>query len=387
MVIPIQNSQPAPSGYAEVADRLRQWIVGERLPPGTALPRQIELAEHFAVSNLTIGRAMRQLQDDGLIVATRRAGSFVAPSPPHLHRYALVFPQSAGSLGTNRFMQALANEAARLTETGACTVACFHELDGRRNVPDYQRLLADIQRRRLAGIIFATPPFLLAGTPVLTAPGIARAAIVGDNSAYRELAKVTFTEGSFARRALARLQAQGRRRVAVISGVLSLESWVANLAELAPAHGMETRPYWAQGVALHERSPARRLAHLLFHAGQDQRPDALIVADDNILEAATAGLRDAGVEVPRELTVIAHANFPWPTPAQVPVCRLGFDAAEVLRCLIAGIDRLRAGEPPGLVTLPPLFDEEYQARRVADSPAAPFPVLSSPPLPVPQPVP
>jgi len=46
------------------------------------------------------------------------------------------------------------------------------------------------------------------------------------------------------------------------------------------------------------------------------RPDALVVADDNLVTCATQGIAASGVQVPGELDVVAHCNFPHPLPAR-----------------------------------------------------------------------
>jgi DNA-binding LacI/PurR family transcriptional regulator len=72
-----------------------------------------------------------------------------------------------------------------------------------------------------------------------------------------------------------------------------------------------------------------------------ERPDGLIVADDNLVEHASAGIVDAMVRVPDDLEMVAHCNFPWPTPSVVKARRLGYDAREVVDACIRLLDRQR----------------------------------------------
>jgi DNA-binding LacI/PurR family transcriptional regulator len=243
-------------------------------------------------------------------------------------------------------------------------------VDDRHDGRDYHRLLADIERHRLAGILFATPPFLVAETPIVTAPGIPRAAIMTAAHQYPAIPKVSTTEAKFAERAVAWLRDQGRHRLAVLCADIALREWQHTLARLVPQYGLEHRPYWLQAVHLQHSECGRRCLHLMFQPEQGVRPDALIIADDNLLEAATTGLVDAGVAVPQALSVVAHANFPWPTPAQVPVRRLGYDAGDFLRLLLQAVDDQRRGATPiPLAQVAPLFDDEYHARHAAPAAA------------------
>lgn len=49
-----------------------------RLAPGDALPQERELAEHFAVSRMTVRQALALLADEGRIYSVRGRGTFVA---------------------------------------------------------------------------------------------------------------------------------------------------------------------------------------------------------------------------------------------------------------------------------------------------------------------
>lgn len=351
-------------GYAVIAARLRDWIVHDRVQPGTALPKQSELATRFGVSGMTISRAMRELQDDGFVVAIRRAGSFVAQQPPHTHRYAFAFPMPEDTSRRNGFLQALARESAALAERRGLTIDCFYGLDGHTGRPSHRALVSDIERQRLAGILFATPPFLLRGTPILTAPGLPRAAVMSNLAEAAEIGvrAVCIDTTTFPHLALQRLHDRGRRRVAILASSKTMAFWSGALKRLAPQLGLQIEPYWLQGVNLDDPACARRCIHLLFNPNQTLRPDGLIVADDNLLKDASAGLLDAGVAVPGDLSVIAHANFPWPQQSRVPVEHLGVDATEVLTRLL---DAVTSAASTRLAPIPLLFAEQFAANRAA----------------------
>ena len=53
--------------YRQLLGILREPIVGGQLPPGTALPREADLAARFGVSLITVRQALRDLESEGLI--------------------------------------------------------------------------------------------------------------------------------------------------------------------------------------------------------------------------------------------------------------------------------------------------------------------------------
>jgi hypothetical protein len=85
----------------------------------------------------------------------------------------------------------------------------------------------------------------------------------------------------------------------------------------------------------------------------------LFVVDDNLVESATAGLIAADVKVPSDLHVVAHCNFPWPSPSVLPVKRLGYDIRECLQACIDAIDRQCNGDRDVRpITVPARFEED-----------------------------
>jgi DNA-binding LacI/PurR family transcriptional regulator len=78
-------------------------------------------------------------------------------------------------------------------------------------------------------------------------------------------------------------------------------------------------------------------------ANPDDRPDALLIMDDTLVEAAGEGLLAAGVRSPQDVTVIAHCNFPYFPKSPVPLSFLGFDSRKILEQLITVVKRCRAG--------------------------------------------
>lgn len=67
--------------WQSIADRLRAEIGSGKLPPGTRLPPEADLAARFGVNRHTLRHATRVLADEGLLFSRRGAGVFVAASP------------------------------------------------------------------------------------------------------------------------------------------------------------------------------------------------------------------------------------------------------------------------------------------------------------------
>jgi len=346
--------------YQDVVNILRNEIQLGQLSPGQRLPTWTELQQRFGTTRLTVQRAMDVLVQDGYIRTRDRSGTFVVDHPPHLAHYALAFPYPA-DYQNSHFITAIRNEAVK-RQRPDLRISLFHEINGHRDVEDYQRFLQCVQAQRVAGVIYAFPTMLLRGTPLWDNTDVPRVAISSLDA--QAIMPVIYPNGNqFLPLAIERLAALGRKRLAVLfiggDGEDPLASKVVIQAQqLARQYGLELPEHCIQGVHAHTRPWARQVVMSLMAAAPEKRPDALIITDDNLLEAATAGLVAMQINVPEEMMVIAHTNYPWPTQSHVPVMRLGFDITRLVTTCIELINRHRHGETvPPATWIPPFFED------------------------------
>ncbi|MDQ2778439.1 MAG: histidine utilization repressor [Pseudomonadota bacterium] len=68
--------------YRQIKQHLLDGLASGRWPPGALMPSEAELVAHFGLSRMTVNRALRELQAEGLVQRTQGRGTFAAP----LHR-------------------------------------------------------------------------------------------------------------------------------------------------------------------------------------------------------------------------------------------------------------------------------------------------------------
>jgi GntR family histidine utilization transcriptional repressor len=78
MVRPTAPPKPALAPYARVKQHLRDALATGCWPPGTLMPSEAELVAQFGVSRMTVNRALRELQTEGLVERTQGVGTFAA---------------------------------------------------------------------------------------------------------------------------------------------------------------------------------------------------------------------------------------------------------------------------------------------------------------------
>ena len=70
--------------YARIKASLKQGLAAGRWPAGAQMPSEAELMAQFGVSRMTVTRALRELQAEGLVERSQGVGTFAAS----LHRVA-----------------------------------------------------------------------------------------------------------------------------------------------------------------------------------------------------------------------------------------------------------------------------------------------------------
>ena len=370
------------AGKAEtVAAKIRSQIVEGRYAPGGRLSTWDDMEAQFGVTRPTLTRAIDRLKKDGFLRATRSKGTYVTDRPPHLVRFGLVFSshpsrQFLRSDGWNRFWQMLSDSAAPLGRQRDIEIETYYEV-GRGGNEDEPRLLHELNRGRLGGLILVGAPKLMSH-PDIRESSIPLVAIAEDPEGLR-LPCVYPDFDSFVARAYDVLVSAGVRRVAAIAqpdadfgvnekshrvrGITALPVWRRNaehMLQAAQHRGLDTEPYW------HVRTGAagvRSFVRLLLNQPQEQRPDGLIVADDNLVEEALAGILESGVKVPDQLTVVTHCNYPVPPSQIVPTTRVGFNVIDVFERAIETLQDVRRCSPvPPLQRIPALTEAQAHTR-------------------------
>ena len=72
-----RSKQPAPK-HRQIFEALRREIGAGRYRPGEKLPSEAALVRRFDVSRITVGRAVRDLVEQGLVERFAGSGTYVA---------------------------------------------------------------------------------------------------------------------------------------------------------------------------------------------------------------------------------------------------------------------------------------------------------------------
>lgn len=81
---PRSNDTPTLAPYAVVKQALKAGLAANQWPAGALMPSEAALVAQFSVSRMTVNRALRELQAEGLVERVQGVGTFAA----QLHRVA-----------------------------------------------------------------------------------------------------------------------------------------------------------------------------------------------------------------------------------------------------------------------------------------------------------
>jgi hypothetical protein len=336
-----------PSRKAEkIVGVLRSEILSGQRAPGERLPTYDAMIEQFAVTRPTVARVLRELRKEGLVEVSGTRRIVVASTLPHHTRYLWITSEQPGSIEWTLFMATILDLIEK-RETGIDgEVVPLVGVDGRANNPEYERLCEAVNHGSVAGLFLmnSATVYLL---PALQAPGLPRVAI------WAPLPHAGLTRldvDALLDRAAARLRKRGSRRVAVISPhALNLERAQDALAK----HGFSKDRVWPLQVT---PVGCAQLTELLFD--RTDRPDAVFITDDNLVQPLLVGLKRAKRKAGKDVYVLAHCNWPRPVGLADGVEHIGFDVRELLAAAKECIDAQRAGEASPTRLVPPRFANE-----------------------------
>lgn len=331
-----------PRKQNKIADYLRKniidgvWEKGRKIPPRSALEKQ------FKVSSVTIQRTLTPLIKDGFLRVVPNRGTFVNEELPHILNFALVLPELFSGDSKNLYFRTLKTESQKLQKELGIKIIPYDDVLSPRLTTNAIKLIKDIRAERLAGIIFSTSVHLLKNSPILHEKDIPRVIIASTISPG--MPSVKFNSLSFADLALDYMLSKGRKRIALISTSGQLDSFLEYFRKAIKKREMTFLDQWHQYTQLSAPEAAENIVHLLMGKFNSERPDGIIVSDDNLINAVCKGLKKAGTKVPKECEVVSLCNFPRSADFDIPVKFMGVDTRKLLKTAVDILQAKRDGK-------------------------------------------
>lgn len=341
-------SQLFSPGYCQVSEILRNLILEGEYKLGGRIDSDRALAERFGVARMTIGKAIKQLVDEGLLIRGRgRQGTLVCDTPrpvcvqegtavAHVGLCFLDLYQSTHPY-FSRLTRGLREHFSQANRPFAVYVIHASDLFYRRNVP----LVRALAEGRIRGL-------LLAGKISIEDIYALRTSKVPHVWINHELggeripaALVDYASGASV--VVDHLLELGHRRIALLLG-----HWRNRATELSlmgyrltlKLRGIEYDPQMIAQGSFDEESGYRMALKVLK---QKPRPTAIFAVDDLIACGAMKAAYELNLRIPEDVSIVGCGNLvsPYATEPSLTTLEINLEkmvvaAAELLNKLCSG---------------------------------------------------
>jgi len=367
----IREADSAPK-YRQVLDLLRGEILSGRYRPGEKLPSEAALVKRFGASRITIGRAVRELQDQDLIERRAGSGTYVRPANGAGPTFGLIIP----NLGETEIFEPICRGMADASEGRGHALIWGNSSPGGDKGEKALQLCRQYVERQVSGVFFAPLefterdetinrriaadldrariPLVLLDRCFLPYPQRSRYDLVGiDNRRAGYLAS-------------AHLLGMGSRRVAFLSYAHSASTVGARLAGYREAllfHGCPVDP------ALVPDLPAGDAPALEVFLDA-VRPDALVCSNDRLAAELMPAILASGRKIPDDLRMVGIDDAGYAAFLPVPLTTIRQPAREIgTAAMDAMLGRLAR---PSMPTRDILLATRLIVRQSCGAPKIPF---------------
>ncbi|MBN1674793.1 MAG: GntR family transcriptional regulator [Kiritimatiellae bacterium] len=287
-----------PERYLALAEQIRRMIRKRRLREADRLPSERQLAAQLGANHLTIRKALKVLEEQGLIHTVPSRGNFVGPKPVSYEDRPVVgilFPDA-----DMFFFDILTQLETRLHAFGLHPVV--HITNGAREKEN--EALDFLVRTGAAGVIAAPNEacgerYKRLDMPVVFfdafIPGLAIPHVITDD--YRG-----------AQAAVEHLMSLGHSRIAHVGGTdATSEIRARAYADTLRRHGLSV-----DEACVRRRDYSRQWGYYAAEAlfVGTPRPTALFCGNDTLAAGALRYLKAQGIRCPEQVSVVGFGNMP-----------------------------------------------------------------------------
>ena len=346
------SSHPEPRAkYLRIAESLRAGIAAGRYSNGARLPSEAELVRKFAVSRMTAVKAMRQLQQEGLLVRRTGSGSYAVEAARHEN---LVFGLLIPDLGETEIFEPICKGIVASPRASGHALSWGHAASAGDNKEDVtQRLCRQYIERGVDGVFFAPLEFAphrdLVNHTVLQALKDAHIPVILlDRCVLHYPARSEYDiVGLDNRRAgyviAEHLIRNGARRIAFLAvegSAETVDDRMVGYREALYRYGIPVAP-----ELILRADPIDE--GVLSAAVSRQKIDALICANDLTAAKAMRTLLGLGVRIPQDVRVTGIDDVRYAELLPVPLTTIRQPCSEIgAAALAAMLERIKYPQLP-----------------------------------------
>lgn len=336
--------------FKVILDALRESVISGEYREGARLPSEADLVRRFGVSRMTIVKAFKELQQQGLVVRRPGSGTFVAPNGQESRLFGLLIPE----LGQTEIFEPICQGMTQYqSETKASLLWGNSFVKSDQNEMVARELCEEFIRQKVAGVFFA--PLELIPTKdevnrmVVASLNKARIPVVlldrciDAYPARAEYDLVGIDNRRAAYGATLHLVGLGAKRIAFLGKKLSASTVDARIAGYREALFASDLLRGENLVSRGDPSDKSLVQSIL----DKQRPDAFLCANDHTAANLMKTLIGLGVAIPKEIRIVGIDDVKYASLLPIPLTTQHQPCQDIGRVAMATMfERLKNADLP-----------------------------------------
>lgn len=342
--------------YRHVFDELRREIMSGKYADGQKLPSEAALVKRFGASRITVGRAVRDLRQEGLVDRRAGSGTYARTRKANAASGGLSFGLLIPDLGRTEIFEPIcqgmadapqASEHALLWPNAISRDAAVSKQD------QAAQICRHFIKRNVAGVFFA--PFESLGPNdqtnerIIAALDDARIPVVLLDRDYLPYPRRSHHDligidnrrtGYMATEHLIRL---GARRIAFLAfprTAATVDERIAGYREALFMNGQPIEPAMVQRLKSEDDENIRRIIDEL-------KPDAFVCATDRTAGRLMHSLIALNLRVPDDVRIVGIDDIPYASLLPVPLTTVHQPCPEIGRAAMAAmLERINSPDLP-----------------------------------------
>ena len=331
MKLNVVADSPRGPKYKQILDELRMGITTGQYGEGDRIPSENDLSERFRVSRLTVQRALKELQIEGLVNRRAGSGTYVSSRKgAHGHLFGLIIP----GLGDTEIFEPICQGIAKAGRNGNHALLwgdTTKNLDGRAE--QARQLCRTYIERRVSGVFFAP----IEGIPQKESVNVAIAEMI----AKAGIPLVLLDRGIYPYPERSRFDLVGidNRRAGYRMGLHLIDQGVCRLAFLA--HPDSAPTVEARLVGYRDALAARKLSGervawcdpsnvaAVRQVFDEMNPDGFLCANDVTAVQLMQTLDTLDIHVPDQVKMVGIDDVRYASHLRVPLTTLRQPCQEI----------------------------------------------------------
>lgn len=339
-----------------VFDELRREITSGKYADGQKLPSEAALVKRFGASRITVGRAVRDLQQEGLVDRRAGSGTYARSRKPKAATGGLTFGLLIPDLGRTEIFEPICQGMSDSPQASEHALL-WSNVSSRDSAASRQDQAAQLCRhfiaRNVSGVFFA--PFEMLGPAdrtnehIITALDNARIPVVlldrdylpYPHRSHHDLIGIDNRRTGYM--ATEHLIQLGARRIAFLAfprSAATVDERIAGYREALYMNGLPVEPAMVQRLQSEDEENIRRIMDEL-------KPDAFVCATDRTAGRLMHSLIALNRRVPDDVRIVGIDDIPYASLLPVPLTTVHQPCHEIGRAAMAAmLERINSPDLP-----------------------------------------